>query len=208
MDENNNTSPPQFTPPKVMDFQVPVKTNPPVTNIPVASSSPEVNNEPPKIDITPSVAQVQTTPDIDTIVAENNPETINSEVLSAEPESNNINTEIPTESTPNNDTPNATNTENVPPKQPHHGPKAPVIAILIATVVVLALSGLVVFAFMQSKKNSLDGSADSKSKTSTQSSDSPTDIDSTNESIDNELGSLDDETDFSTNELSDTSLEL
>ncbi len=88
----------------------------------------------------------------------------------------------------------------------------PMVAILVAVVVALALSGLVVAVYMKTK-NSSKQAAD-KSKTSNSQGIAPkpqataADVDTTTQEIDTTLSKVDDTKDFSSTDLSDSALGL
>lgn len=97
------------------------------------------------------------------------------------------------------------------PEQPHKK-GAPVVAIMLAVFVAVALAGLVVFMYLKSKDESTQ-TAD-KSKTSNSQGIAPKpqatpgDVDATDKEIESDLTKIDDTKDFSSSDLSDTALGL
>lgn len=97
-------------------------------------------------------------------------------------------------------------------KDTHRKSNLPVAEILIAIVVALALAGLVVYVYSQSKNSQ---QTDKNSKTTTSESAiiakpqaSTTDVDTTTQEVDQSLEQLNDSSDFSSSDLSDSSLGL
>ncbi|HSX23815.1 MAG TPA: hypothetical protein VLE74_01820 [Candidatus Saccharimonadales bacterium] len=94
--------------------------------------------------------------------------------------------------------------------QPIKQHKAPVVAILLAVIVAVALASLVVFMFLKNRNNQ----SASRAQTSASQTVAPkpqasaSDVDATNQQIDSSLKKTDDSKDFSTSDLSDTSLGL
>lgn len=93
----------------------------------------------------------------------------------------------------------------------HAGQKSngPVVAIVVAIVVALALGGLVIFTFSKTKDNSAKtnssaGPAPVVSKPLA----SPADVDTTTQELEASLSKIDEDKDFSSEELSDKSLGL
>jgi hypothetical protein len=102
-------------------------------------------------------------------------------------------------------------TEQPPYQQPTvpKGHKAPVVAIILAMIVCLALSGLIVYKFISSKKSNVGTTTSSNSNpTVAKPQASPADVDQTSSDVDQALNSVNDAADFSANAISDQSLGL
>ncbi len=97
------------------------------------------------------------------------------------------------------------------PPQAAHKSGAPVVAVVVAIIVALALAGLVIFTFMKSKNaSSTSKKAPTTAATQTTAKPlaSPADVDATNKDIDTSLSKTDDTKDFPAADLSDKSLGL
>ncbi len=113
---------------------------------------------------------------------------------------------------PDTDLPAAmTHEASATPPQKHAKSGAPMFAIVIAVIVALGLAGAVVFAYMKNKDNGdikRDDSASSSQTVVEKPQASASDVDSTSKEIDSSLEKADDTKDFSTTELSDSTLGL
>ena len=95
------------------------------------------------------------------------------------------------------------------PPQAAHKSKGPVVAITLALVVALALAGLVVFTYTKGKKNTDNtNSSAGPAPVETKPLASPADVDSTTQELESSLNKIDENKDFSSEELSDKSLGL
>lgn len=94
--------------------------------------------------------------------------------------------------------------------QHHKSSGVPVVAVVVAIIVTLALSGLVIFTFIKSKNDTNLGETTSTNSkiTATKPQASPEDVDQATTDIDTSLSSIDDAADFSASEISDQSLGL
>ncbi len=84
--------------------------------------------------------------------------------------------------------------------------KAPIAAIIIAVIVALGLIGLTIFAFYKTQNNAKSGDT-----TASQQPEKPVtteEVDATQTAVDKQLDTTNDAQDFSSNDLSDTSLGL
>jgi hypothetical protein len=86
---------------------------------------------------------------------------------------------------------------------------APVLAIVFAVIVAAALAGLVIYTYFKGKNSDTVKRSSSSSQTVVSKPQaSPSDIDATNQEIDNSLQSTNDNKDFAATELSDSALGL
>lgn len=138
------------------------------------------------------------------------------ETASALPENTPVSESTPPADTPPVDPPQSPpsdTTPDAPAAAPPAAPKkhgAPVVAILLAVIVAVALAGVAVFMYLKSKnaETLIKGSESSTQTVVEKPQASPSDVDTTTKEIDDTLTRADDAADFSANELSDTSLGL
>lgn len=86
--------------------------------------------------------------------------------------------------------------------------KAPVGAIVIAVLVALALAAVAVVTYMNNDKKEASTSTNAPATSQQTQEVAPSDVDTTNKEIDENLNKADDATDFSDDSLSDTTLNL
>lgn len=155
-------------------------------------------SESPAPEVTPEVsAPVEPTPPVDSPLPDN-------DVMGAAPDP-----ESPAPLTDDMSSPDAQQESGPAQHLPPKGGGAPVLAIIIAVVVGLALAGLVVFTYFNNKNSDKTADSGSGSQTVVSKSQANTsDVDATNEAIDNGLQQTDENKDFPATELSDTSLGL
>lgn len=84
----------------------------------------------------------------------------------------------------------------------------PTVALVIAIIVTLALSGLVVYSYLKANKDSKIGTPSSSTEQPTTQSVTSTEVDATSTEIDKSLDAVNDSTDFPEASLSDTTLGL
>lgn len=98
------------------------------------------------------------------------------------------------------------------PQQPAiHKTHSPILAILLALVVAVVLAGVVIFMYLRSKDGTV-GKADTKTSNSQTIVQKPlasvSDVDATTKELETSLSQIDENKDFATTDLSDTSLGL
>jgi uncharacterized protein HemX len=111
------------------------------------------------------------------------------------------------------DSPHDTPADDYPQPPPHieHKSHPPIVAIIVAVVIALALVGVTVFAYMSSKndtKHEGDDHEMTEQQSSQQSAATTTDVDDTSKEVDSTLGSVDENKDFPESELTDQALGL
>lgn len=117
--------------------------------------------------------------------------------------------------------PPASTPADVPPSEPageqHHNHDAPelpkhsgtpVVAVVIAIVIALALAGLTVFAYLKTRNTSPDTNTTTTQPSTTASKATTKDVDNTSKDMDTALSSVDDTKDFAATDISDTALGL
>jgi len=202
----NSSSPGQFMDFHTQTSKTPTDTAPPLPDSPVADET----SDPLPLDDA-SAQEIQVTTEDPVIDSDETPvepvETVSEEPVEAAPASTEESAEP---AKPAAAGPDATEPSPLAiPAHASHKSGAPVLAIAAAVVVALALAGLVVFTFMNSKKDTV-GSNNSipASQTASKPLASPADVDATNKEIDASLSKIDDSKDFSAADLSDATLGL
>lgn len=225
MDEPTNEAKTPTQPPtgRFMDIQSPSATQPEATG----------GNETKSSDDQTAATQVVISPDGElTEAGSPEPETQVEPSLPTAVEVNNAVTE-PDEPTPeqpnsNPETTTATAEESATPVEhepqkptgpeehaltSHKASSTPLVAVILAILVALTLSGLVIFTFIKSKNDTKLGSGKTTSSTNSQTTTtkpqaSPEDVDQVSSGIDSSLSSINETTDFAASDLSDQSLGL
>lgn len=120
-------------------------------------------------------------------------------------------TDAPSPEHASSDTTDSSENHPAEPVHPSHKSGAPLVAIVVAIVVALALSGVVIAMFLKSRNNSnLGGDTSSTNSKTTVAKPlaSPEDVDQASSDVDKSLNSVNDDTDFAATDISDQSLGL
>lgn len=187
-DDDNQDQPPAG---RFMDIQSPGSDNESTTDEPISTESNQPVSEPyqqtPQADEPPAAASVGSSPEESSI-----------DTSASEP--------TPTQSDPQSAIPGPEQVTTGQNDHKHQG--IPAVALVVAIIVTLALSGLVVYSYLKSNKDSKIGTQSSSTEQSTVKPVTSTEVDATAAEIEKSLNAANDSTDFPEDSLSDTTLGL